>query len=249
MTNKIARKTLPCLLLIFFVFFWAVVTSGDDPTGVVTGMTGTAGITVADSQTNLRATGKVTIGRAQLTHIRISPPDMPLAEGGYATLRADGLYSDGSTKDVTRVVNWRSSNEKTATVRNALNAKGLLNAKAAGTTTITAQHPHKTISDSLVITVFRAQLVSIELVAEPPRLALGGTGQIVATGRYSNGETRNITSDLLWSGSNDAIIVVDNTSGSKGIVTAKSIGSCTITVSDPQTGLRADTVLAARADW
>jgi uncharacterized protein YjdB len=228
----------------------AVVASGDDPTGVVTGMAvGTAAISVTDSRTNVRATGKVTIGRAQLTQIRISPRDMPLAEDGYATLRAAGLYSDGSTKDVTRVVNWQSSNEKTATVRNALNAKGLLNAKAAGTTTITAQHPQKAISDSLVLTVFRAQLVSIELVAEPPRLALGGTGQIVAKGRYSNGETRNITSDLLWSGSNDAIIVVDNTSGSKGIVTAKSIGTCTITVSDPQTGLRADTVLAARADW
>ena len=73
----------------------AVVASGDDPTGVVTGMAvGTAAITVADSRTNVRATGKVTIGRAQLTQIRISPPDMPLAEDGYATLLAAGLYSD-----------------------------------------------------------------------------------------------------------------------------------------------------------
>ncbi|TSK07987.1 MAG: DUF3443 family protein [Geobacter sp.] len=62
-------------------------------------------------------------------------------------------------------------------------------------------------------------------------LAVGTTTQLTATGTYSDNSARDITNEVTWSSSATSTATVNNTPGSKGLVTVISQGAVTITAS------------------
>lgn len=68
-------------------------------------------------------------------------------------------------------------------------------------------------------------LLSIDVTPANKTVALGLTQQMVATGTYSDGKTAAITTDITWSVKGTNISVLPAT----GLVTAKAIGSDTVT--------------------
>ncbi len=86
-----------------------------------------------------------------LQSVTVSPATATVDVGSTQQFTASGNYSDGSTKDLTQTAAWTSSNQNIATV----DAKGVMTAVAAGSSTITATSD--SVSGSASATVNQAQ--------------------------------------------------------------------------------------------
>jgi len=67
-------------------------------------------------------------------------------------------------------------------------------------------------------------LTSIQLSGNTDLTAVGQTNQLILTGLYSDGSTKDVTADATWSSSTTSVATV-----SRGVVTAVSLGLATIT--------------------
>ncbi|GIW73235.1 MAG: hypothetical protein KatS3mg102_2777 [Planctomycetota bacterium] len=83
-----------------------------------------------------------------LSSIEVSPVSAEIAKGQTQQFTATGIYSDGSTADLTGQATWSSSDESVATV----DASGLATGVAAGTAAITAAVQGLADSASLTVT-------------------------------------------------------------------------------------------------
>ncbi len=160
----------------------------------------------------------LTVGQAVLTSIVVSGPS--IVSGLTQQLTATGVYSDGTTQNITSTVTWSSSNTTIATVVSG----GLTSGVATGSVTITATSGFISGNTSLTVTA-PPTLQSIVVTPANSNLVLGLTQQMIATGSYSNGTTQNISSSVTWSSSSTANVTVLST----GVATAIAIGSATIT--------------------
>src|SRR4029077_772171 len=69
-----------------------------------------------------------------------------------------------------------------------------------------------------------AALVSIAVSPKTPAIALGTSQQFSATGTYTNGSTKIITSSVSWLSSVPAVTTV----GSGGLALSRAVGTATI---------------------
>ncbi len=164
-------------------------------------------------------TGKValTVAPPALTSITVDSATPSVAAGLTDQFAAIGNYSDGSTQSLSSVT-WSVSNSAVA----AISSRGLVSAKAAGSAVITATDG--TINGTSSLTVGPPSLVSITIGAASPSVGVGSTDQFTATGNFTDGSTQSLSSSVIWSTSNSALVTISNT----GLVTAKSNGSATI---------------------
>ena len=133
----------------------------------------------------------LTVTDATLESIEVSPATPSIANGLTQQFTATGLYSDGSTQDLTAQVTWASSDTAVATVSNAAGSNGLATTASLGNTTVSATSGE--VSGSTTLTVTDATLVSIEVLPATPSIANGLTQQFTATGHYSDGSTQDLT--------------------------------------------------------
>jgi hypothetical protein len=56
---------------------------------------------------------------------------------------------------------------------------------------------------------------------------VGGHQQLTATGTYDDGTTQDLTGNVTWL-STDSVATVSNATGSRGLLTAVSAGSATV---------------------
>ncbi len=84
---------------------------------------------------------------ASLSSIAINPANATIGAGGTQQYQAIGTYSDSSTRDLTRQVNWTSGTPSVASISNA----GAANGVTSGSTQITASMG--SISGSTTLTV------------------------------------------------------------------------------------------------
>ena len=151
--------------------------------------------------------------------------------GDTQPLTATGLYSDGSSKDLTASVTWSSSNTAAATV----SPSGLVTGVATGAATITATDPSSLLSGTAVITVLPAVLLTVTVSPSPAFVPIYGTAPLRATGTYSDGTTKDVTDQVTWSSSDSSVARVANGSN-PGLATGVAVGSTTITAT-PSSGL------------
>jgi len=167
-----------------------------------------------------------------LESISVNPATASISLGAGNSFTAIGAYDDGSTKDITNLVTWISSDEAIATIE----AGGYTSPQSVGTTQITATL-YGITSISGTLTVTNPTLTSIDVTPANPSVNLGGTKQLTATATYSNSSTQIITNTVTWTSSNEAIATI----GVEGLATAQTVGETQITAaldgitSDPQT--------------
>lgn len=77
----------------------------------------------------------LTIADPTISSITVTPATTTVANGGTLQFNAMATYSDGTTKDLTNMVQWSSSNTAAITIANG----GLATGQGPGTATITAQ--------------------------------------------------------------------------------------------------------------
>jgi len=165
--------------------------------------------------------GGTVVPSASLVSIEVTPVDPVIALGTTAQLKATGIYSDNTKKDLTSTVEWDTSDISVASVHN-----GLASPIARGSATIKAASG--SVSGSRTLTVTTAALVSIHVTPVNPNAALGTTSQFTATGIFSDDSVQDLTSQAAWSSSDGSVASVSNAAGSIGLATSFEMGSTTI---------------------
>ena len=204
-------------------------TAGSNGLATTTGV----GTTTIDATSFTAISGVVigsttlTVTAAELVSIEVTPADPSVANGLTQQFTATGLYTDGSTQDLTTQLTWASSDSAVATVSNAAGSNGLATTAGTGATTITATSGEVTASTTLTVT--SAELVSIEVAPADPSVANGLTQQFTATGLYTDGSTQGLTTQLTWASSDSTVATVSNAAGSNGLATTAGTGATTIT--------------------
>lgn len=108
--------------------------------------------------------GLTNVNGSILISIAVTPEDHSLPAGGSRQFTATGTYSDKTTKDITNLVAWTSSDATKATIT----AAGLVTAIGKGTATIkaTLAYVTGTASLSIVIVPVEAQWARVDMTAD-----------------------------------------------------------------------------------
>ena len=159
----------------------------------------------------------VTVNDVQLTSIAVTVANGASAsvdQGATLQLKATATYDDLSTADITNSATW-SSGSPNATVDTTGKVTGVT---ASGTpVNITAESQGHSGSLPVTVTVPAVSLQSITFTNEDNygEWGIGGkqTISIIATGHYSDGSTKVITTDCTWASLNTAVATIDSHTG------------------------------------
>jgi hypothetical protein len=179
---------------------------GDGHEGVVTA--------VAAGEADISATYQNVTGRLHIAIVPAGPSTPTLTAisvtgsipdiGKITQFNAVALYSDGTSKEVTNLAVWRSSNTAAATV-NSGQVRGI----AAGETDISASY--QGLTGTLHITVGTAGSTTATVISVSVTGAALGPGlnsQFGATATLSDRTSRNVTSLASWKSSDPSVAAV-----------------------------------------
>jgi len=152
-----------------------------------------------------------------LVSIAVAPVSVEILVGETQAFTANGTYSDDSITDITAEAVWTSSDTAVATVE-----EGLATGLTLGTTTITATLDG--ISGTASLEVTEVILVSIAVTPESASILLGETKQFTAIGTYSDDSIADITTEAVWTSSDNTVATVE-----EGLATGLALGTATIT--------------------
>ena len=206
--------------------------------GVVTAKaTGSATITVTTNDGGKKATCTVTV-QAQIvsvTGVSLNKTSLTMTVGDTQTLTATVTPSNATDKSVT----WSSSNTSVATV----SSSGVVTAIAAGsaTITVTTNDGGKKATCTAVVQAQTVSVTGVTLDKTSMTLTEGDTYTLTATISPSNATDKSVT----WSSSNTSVATVS----SSGVVTAKAIGTATITVTTNDGGKKATCAVSVISAW
>ena len=198
----------------------------------------TAGSTsITASQNGITSSGSaVSVTVASLVDIQISPNGPQSIEVGETlALAATGIFSNGSSSDITSSVSWISSNTAVATVDTNGNLTGL----SVGSANITASSGGVSSSNSVSLSVTAPVVTSFSISSVSATVAAGDSIQFTATATLSNGGTSDITNQVIWSSNDSAIATFNST---PGLLTGVANG--TVSVGGSHIGIPSDNTLS-----
>ncbi len=207
----------------------ATITAG----GLATGVTPNATATIMAAQGSISGTATLAITNP-LKSIAVTPAAPQIANGTTVSFIATGTYADNSTSVITSTVAWASSNPAIATISNSPGTQGVANGIKAGTTSITATSG-TVVSSPVTLTVTSATLVSIAVTPVNQQLVLlqPPAVQYTATGKFNDGTTQDITSDVMWSSSDTTKISITQSGAATGVGTTTAPVTITATFTPP----------------
>jgi hypothetical protein len=191
-------------------------------TGRATGMTaGTSTITATYG--GMSGSSVLTVAQS-VSSIAVTPSNPTTVIGLPVTFTATATLSNNTTLVVTGNASWVASDPTVATVTG-----GLATPATAGPATITATYLG--VSGSSKLTVSSATLSSIAITPNPVALSLasGASQQLTATGTYSDATKYDLTNVVTWQSGTATVATVSNANGSRGLVTALSAGTSSVT--------------------
>jgi uncharacterized protein YjdB len=153
--------------------------------------------------------------------------------GGAMQFTAMALFSDGSTQDMTANAQWSSSDTTIATVNSSGSAGGV----AAGVVTIKAQTSGMQATATLTVTTAGTNLASITVSPAGTSIPVSTSQQFSATGNYSDGSSRDLTSLVSWSSSATSFATIDVNGVATGVAAGPTTISATLGSVTGSTGL------------
>ncbi len=190
------------------------------PSGMLQAFAGGT-VTVTATMNSVSGATSVSVSGPTLSSIAITPAVFTITPGQAKQLSVLGVYSNGTTQDVTSQVTWVSGTTSAATV----STSGLVTGVSSGTSTITATLGAK--QAGAVATVTAAQLTQIIVTPATASIATGQTQNYMANGYFSDGSSTDLTNSVTWTSSATNFATVDQT----GLATGVSAGAATITAS------------------
>ncbi|WP_439838006.1 Ig-like domain-containing protein [Aeromonas caviae] len=227
----------------------ATISSSGADKGRVTGVSpGTVTITAAGKANgqSFSATAKVTITKAVVAEVQITPTVSTLPAGWSERLTGKVTLSNGQVLDVTAddAVSWHSSDPAIATIHSSGPDKGMVTGVSPGTVTITAsgeangQH----FSATAEVTITSLVVTQVQITPAVSSLPIGLSKQLKGEALLYDGHQSmlllDVTTDdaVSWSSSNPAVATISSSGPDKGVVTGVSTGTVTITASGEANG-------------
>ena len=177
---------------------------------------GTAIITIKTVSGNKTAKVNITVKEKSvpISGFSLSPSSLSLTIG-----QTSKLTTTITPSNATESILWTSSNTAIASV----DSEGNVTAVSSGSATITAKTSNSGVTRTCRITVKDANVAvsGINLDKSSMSLTVGASGTLSATITPSNASNKGVT----WTSSNSSVASVS----SSGVVTAKSVGTTTIT--------------------
>lgn len=161
-----------------------------------------------------------------LVKINVVPIVASLPAGMDFAYKAQGVYSDNSTQDLTTQVTWKSTNVAIATISNSPGSQGVATGQQAGTATISAQLG--LISGYAQLHVTSPNLLSIAITPVATTIPKGNQQQFTAIGTYSDASKQDLTAVVTWSSTSPLIADISNALNSPGLAQALSVGTTNI---------------------
>jgi LruC domain-containing protein len=197
-------------------------------------------INVFASLNGLMGSAKVKIGNAALVQISVSSQNNTTSKGLNESFQATGIYSDGTTQNVTGIVTWKADangdgldDSNVIAISNNSLSMGSAKAMGVGYVSITAMLGN--LSGSKDYTVQQAVISSINVQSVNDSRPKGLSEKITAIAVYTDGTTKDITSSVTWiadsngDGKNDTNVAsISNSPESIGTVTTTSTGTVRI---------------------
>ncbi|HVV81990.1 MAG TPA: Ig-like domain-containing protein [Kofleriaceae bacterium] len=196
-----------------------------DANGLVRGA-GVGNAAVSATMGAVSGSTTVTVTPATLVSIAVTPENPTVPRGRIQQFTATGTYTDGSTQNLTTVVSWSSSNQVIASISNAAGTNGQATAHETGSSVITASMG--ALTDSTVMMVTPAVLASIDVTPAGASVAAGRTRQFTAMGIYSDATMGDVTNQVTWTSTDEAIATISNAAGSRGLASGVAAGTTTI---------------------
>ena len=185
--------------------------------GGVTGVSlGT--VTITASKDSLSSSISLTIGRAVLSRIYITPSKPSLPVNTTLQLVALGTFTDGTSREVNDLVNWSGSDNSKLIV----SADGIVTSLSSGTVTVTAKA--STITASVDVNVTTARLERLAILPYQPVTGIGVLQKFSALGTFDDNTTSELVS-VSWTSSDSSVATI----ASDGKATPIKAGSTTIT--------------------
>jgi hypothetical protein len=196
----------------------STVTNDPSDTGFASSVAqGTATITATAA--GISGSTTVTVSAPALVSITLSSSSLTMPLGTTQQFSAAGIYSDGSSQDLTSTATWTSSSGS-ATV----SSSGLVTGVSLGNSTIQASSGSQ--SGSATVTVGAPALVALSLTPSSTAIGLGTTQQYQVIGTYTDGSTQNLTASAAWF----AVPLTTASITSGGLATGIGQGTATVGV-------------------
>lgn len=179
--------------------------------------------TISVNFQGVTSTTSLTVSPATLTRIQVAPfaPRIPV---GFDTwMRATGIYSDNTTRDLSYDVAWTSSAPGTASV----DPYGRMTPHQAGTATLRATFGG--VTGSTDVTITNATLQSIAITPGSVSLAPQAEQLLHAMGTFSDGTTLEVTWYVTWLSSQPSVADVRNDYPYYGQLKGLTAGSTAVT--------------------
>lgn len=135
-------------------------------------------------------------------------------------------YSDGTTSSNIKGASWAVTKGSNAMLSADGGSTATISSNSQGSIEVTATFAE--LSTTFIITITEAVPISLEL--NIPTLYKGDERiQATAFANMSDGTQQNITNQVLWSSSNEAVATISNDEGQKGVINALLEGELTFT--------------------
>lgn len=207
----------------------AVMSVSNGPTaGLLAGqLPGSAQLTVTFEGAEASAT--VTVSTATLATLSILPGAPGGAVGISVPLQAQGEFTDGSLFDLTRQTRWSSANPSVVAISNGVLSRGVAMALQSGSSTVfgSFMRPDETVATGSVTFVGSPAVpVGVDIFPPSINLSLSSSPSVSlrASARFSDGSSRDASSQVSWSVQSTAVAEVS----SSGQLTALEAGATTV---------------------
>jgi hypothetical protein len=154
----------------------------------------------------------ITVNDATLSRIEISPKIATIMVGYRKDFVATGIFSNQTTRDITGLVTWRSSDTNIVEIENWKSSSGNSRGVNQGAGIISATYLG--LTSDIQVEVNNAVLTSIEVSPTNLSLAQGLTQQFTATAFFADGSQNQVTDQVDWLSDNaNLTLVAGNTPG------------------------------------
>jgi trimeric autotransporter adhesin len=140
----------------------------------------------------------LTVDASNLNSIEIQVAGK-IAQGTKTVATAIGHFNDGSTRSLSTIVNWSSSDATVAQFVAVNQISGL----KPGSTTITAAFG--SVTSSVPFNVSNATIQSVTVTPVNQKIPIGWHQQFTATGTFSDSSNQDITNAVTWASDNTPV--------------------------------------------
>lgn len=154
-----------------------------------------------------------------LSYINAYSDKVSYAVGEVATITAVGVYSDGTSSDISNLASFSSSDDSIVAM-----SSNQATAIAAGVAHISASLDG--VSRTITLVPFSATITGIELNYTSLSLPSDGQAALIVNAIYDNGQSVNVTAQSTFTSSDDTIATVS----ASGVIDSQAAGSINITV-------------------